>query len=175
LTPLYIPETRAIAPVWRHCGLSAAGFIPRVLFSRSNAVYSTRRSALAGSGAPLAFDGSGVKAGPIRVQSDGITVRVDWRDDTSRPWTAEFSLDPEQALIRSIYGKSDDGRESGPPSARAKTAGDQLEISFDGQRWAVCRRHPIFILSRQPVDRTAGRRFQSTNWMLRPSTMPAYA
>lgn len=57
---------------------------------------------LACSAATVPFDASAVAPGPIRVQSNGAVVRIDWADATNRAWTAEFSLDPEQALIRSI-------------------------------------------------------------------------
>ena len=32
--------------------------------------------------------------------ADAVTVR--WSDEANRPWSAEFSLDPKAALIRSI-------------------------------------------------------------------------
>ena len=129
---------------------------------------------LACSGAPVLFDGSAVTPGPIRVQSNGTVVKVDWRDGTNRPWSAEFSLDPDQALIRlitvnqtvvidrarPIYRCQTGKRRGGwdaffdfPPShpegirsfigefrlqsARARTVGDRLEVSFDGLKMGL--------------------------------------
>src|SRR5690242_6968806 len=54
------------------------------------------------SAATVPFDMSNVKQGPVRVASDGAIITVRWSDNANRPWTAEFSLDPEQPLIRSI-------------------------------------------------------------------------
>lgn len=59
-------------------------------------------AALACSAATVPFDMSDVAPGPVRVASDGAIVTVRWSDNSKRPWTAEFSLDPAQALIRSI-------------------------------------------------------------------------
>ncbi len=124
---------------------------------------------LACSAAPVPFDASGVTSGPIRVQSNGVVATVEWRDGTNRAWKAEFSLDPDQALIRSIavnqtividrarpiYRCQTGKRRGGwdaffdfPPShpegarsfngefrlqsARARSLGDRVELSFDG-------------------------------------------
>src|ERR1700680_3955330 len=57
---------------------------------------------LACSAAHVPFDATGVVPGPVRVQSSGTVVTVQWSDGSNRPWTAEFSLDPDQPLIRSI-------------------------------------------------------------------------
>ncbi|HKW97176.1 MAG TPA: hypothetical protein VJN43_05540 [Bryobacteraceae bacterium] len=52
--------------------------------------------------ASVPVDLSGVKAGPVAVESSGSALVVTWPDDTSRTWRAEFSLDPERPLITSI-------------------------------------------------------------------------
>src|ERR1051326_635293 len=59
-------------------------------------------AALTCSAATVPFDASGVTPGPIHVRSDAATVTVEWSDDSKRPWTAQFSLDPQQALIQSM-------------------------------------------------------------------------
>jgi hypothetical protein len=115
------------------------------------------------------FDISGVSPGPIKVEKTVESAIVQWPDETSRQWKAEFSLDPEKPLLTAI---SIDGRrvvEQAEPlywcetgkrrggwdeffdrpfthpegtrrftgvfrmrSAKARTVGDRLEISFDG-------------------------------------------
>ena len=52
--------------------------------------------------AAVPFDGSGVRPGPVAVTSTADVVTVRWRDEAQREWSAEFSLDPKAALIRSI-------------------------------------------------------------------------
>ena len=48
------------------------------------------------------LDVSGVRPGPVVVERSGDTLLVRWPDEASRPWTAEFSLDPAKALITTI-------------------------------------------------------------------------
>lgn len=129
---------------------------------------------LACSAATVPFDQSRVTPGPVRVETNGSVVTIHWADNSNRPWAAEFSLDPEQALIRKIavdgttvIGRArpvfrcETGKRRGgwdqffdfPPShpegvrgfmgefhlesARAKTVGDRLELSFDGLKMGI--------------------------------------
>src|SRR6185503_15163814 len=56
--------------------------------------------------APLAAaipaDLSGVKPGPVRVTSTAEALSVEWTDGESKPWRADFSLDPARPLITAI-------------------------------------------------------------------------
>ncbi|MDP7295455.1 MAG: hypothetical protein QGG24_09040, partial [Vicinamibacterales bacterium] len=52
--------------------------------------------------AAVPLDMSAVRPGPVSVRADGDALVVAWPDETGRDWTATFSLDPEQPLIRSI-------------------------------------------------------------------------
>jgi hypothetical protein len=47
-------------------------------------------------------DITGVKPGPVQVQSTTEALTVRWPDETARMWTAEFSLDPARPLITSV-------------------------------------------------------------------------
>ena len=48
------------------------------------------------------LDVSGVQTGPVVTEQQGNTLIVRWPDETSRLWTAEFSLDPAHPLITAI-------------------------------------------------------------------------
>ena len=48
------------------------------------------------------FDVSGVRPGPVVAERSGDTLVVRWPDEASRPWTAEFSLDPAKPLITTL-------------------------------------------------------------------------
>src|SRR5580658_7853832 len=50
----------------------------------------------------LSLDVSGVKAGPIAVDSTPATFAVHWKDEDSHAWEAVFSLDPKQPLLSAI-------------------------------------------------------------------------
>jgi hypothetical protein len=52
--------------------------------------------------ATVPVDRSGVRSGPVSVESSGGALLVTWPDETARAWRAEFSLDPERPLITSI-------------------------------------------------------------------------
>src|SRR5690349_2867519 len=53
-------------------------------------------------GQNLPLDTSGVKPGPIAVESTAGSATIHWQDEDSKPWQAVFSLDPRQPLISSI-------------------------------------------------------------------------
>ena len=50
----------------------------------------------------IALDSSEVRPGPVAVTSTATSVMVTWPDETSRTWTATFSLEPNRPLITSI-------------------------------------------------------------------------
>ena len=52
--------------------------------------------------AAVPFDSSGVRPGTVAVTSTAHSVTIRWPDETNRLWTADFSLDPEAALITAI-------------------------------------------------------------------------
>ena len=52
--------------------------------------------------AAVAVDLTAYRPGPVRVTKQEATLTVEWNDESSRPWRAVFSLDPEQPLIREI-------------------------------------------------------------------------
>jgi len=54
------------------------------------------------SAATVPVDLSGVRPGPVTVESAGGSLIVTWPDESARLWRAEFSLDPEKLLITSI-------------------------------------------------------------------------
>ena len=52
--------------------------------------------------AAIPADLSGVKTGPVRVQTSGESLIVMWQDGEQKEWRAEFSLDPARPLITAI-------------------------------------------------------------------------
>ena len=48
------------------------------------------------------LDVSGVVPGPIVVEQKAGSLVVRWPDEASRPWSAEFTLDPDKPLITAI-------------------------------------------------------------------------
>ena len=50
----------------------------------------------------ITLDSSEVRPGPVAVTSTATTVTVTWPDETSRTWTATFSLEPNRPLITAI-------------------------------------------------------------------------
>src|SRR5437763_1175166 len=52
--------------------------------------------------ATVPADLSGVRPGPVTVESAAGSLIVSWPDETSRTWRAVFSLDPQRPLITSI-------------------------------------------------------------------------
>lgn len=61
--------------------------------------------AIVGSGlcaAPVPFDVSAVKQGPIAVAQEGEHAVVRWKDEANRAWEARFDLEPARPLITGI-------------------------------------------------------------------------
>jgi hypothetical protein len=124
--------------------------------------------------AAVELDQSGVRPGPVTVTATAQAATVHWSDESARPWTAEFSLDPKAPLITAItvngaavverarpFYQCTTGKRRGgwdeffdfPPShpdgtrtflgqftlksARAKTIGDRVEMTFDGLRMGI--------------------------------------
>ncbi|MBL8242346.1 MAG: DUF4350 domain-containing protein [Bryobacterales bacterium] len=52
--------------------------------------------------APVPFDRSGVKPGPITVSQLAGLAKVAWRDQANHTWEAAFNLEPARPLIASI-------------------------------------------------------------------------
>jgi hypothetical protein len=53
--------------------------------------------------AVVPVDVSGVRpGGAVTVETTPASVKVHWNDNASRPWTAEFSLDPAKPIITAI-------------------------------------------------------------------------
>jgi hypothetical protein len=52
--------------------------------------------------ATVPADLSGVRPGPVSVASAAGTLTVEWPDESTRTWRAEFSLDPARPLITSM-------------------------------------------------------------------------
>jgi hypothetical protein len=50
----------------------------------------------------VAFDGSGVRPGPVTVNADARKVTLAWPDEKGRAWRAEFSLEVGRPLITAI-------------------------------------------------------------------------
>ncbi len=65
--------------------------------------------------AAVPVDLSGVKPGPVSVDSSSTALTVHWKDEAGRPWSAEFSLDPKAPLITAIAMNNE------PVIARART------------------------------------------------------
>jgi hypothetical protein len=56
--------------------------------------------------ASVPVDLSGIRSGPIQVSSTPDSVTVNWVDEASRRWRADFSLDPAKPLITSISSEN---------------------------------------------------------------------
>ena len=52
--------------------------------------------------APVPFDVSGVRPGPVAVAQEGDLAIVRWKDGTNRNWEAAFNLEPARPLIAAI-------------------------------------------------------------------------
>jgi len=52
--------------------------------------------------APVPFNATAVRSGPVTLTQAPDSVTVQWNDDRGRPWRAEFSLEPTRALITTI-------------------------------------------------------------------------
>jgi hypothetical protein len=69
----------------------------------------------------MTLDTSGVRPGPVRVQTLSGRLQVEWPDDHGRVWIAQFALDPRQPLITSIAVDSNRVLSEGQPFYRAET------------------------------------------------------
>ena len=52
--------------------------------------------------AAVQVDVSGVRPGPIAVETSATSLTVRWRDEGGQPWSAEFSLDAKAPLLTAI-------------------------------------------------------------------------
>jgi hypothetical protein len=69
----------------------------------------------------MTLDISGVRPGPVRVQSVNGGLRVEWPDERGRTWAAQFALDPRKPLITSIGVNGKTVLTNGQPFYRAET------------------------------------------------------
>ncbi|HTX39389.1 MAG TPA: hypothetical protein VME43_30435, partial [Bryobacteraceae bacterium] len=69
----------------------------------------------------MSLDVSGVKAGPITVDSTPAAFTVHWKDESSRPWEAVFSLDPKQPLLSAVSIEGRNVIERAQPFYRCET------------------------------------------------------
>jgi len=75
---------------------------------------------LAAASAPV--DLSGFRAGgPVEAEASANAITVRWSDEQSRPWSAEFSLEPTEALITRIAQGGRAVLEGGRPQYWAET------------------------------------------------------
>src|SRR5271154_1572382 len=69
----------------------------------------------------MTLDASGVRPGPVVVQRNNGGFEVEWRDEQSRTWTAQFALDPRKPLITSIGVNGKTVLSGGQPFYRGET------------------------------------------------------
>ena len=62
--------------------------------------------------APVPFDLSGVRPGPVTVAREGELAVVRWQDAASRAWEASFNLEPARPLIAAVKVGGDSERGS---------------------------------------------------------------
>ena len=77
--------------------------------------------ALPTSAQDMAIDTSGVRPGPVLVQSINGGLRVEWPDERGRNWTAQFALDPHKPLITAIAVNGKTVVSGGQPFYKAET------------------------------------------------------
>lgn len=82
---MYRPD--GIRPAWIDCGFRLLAFL--ILLP-------------AGFAASVPVDRSQYRPGPVTVTEDGDLIRVHWKDESSRSWVAEFSVEAGKPLIESI-------------------------------------------------------------------------
>ena len=70
---------------------------------------------------PIPFDGSGVRPGPIHIETKNDSVEVSSVDERSRTWTATFSLLRGQPLITAITANGKPVLEHATPIYRGHT------------------------------------------------------
>ena len=66
-------------------------------------------------------DLSGVKPGPVTVDSTAAVLAVHWKDERQRPWEAVFSLDPKQPLLSAVSVEGRKVIEGARPFYRCET------------------------------------------------------
>lgn len=71
--------------------------------------------------ANVPFDRSGLKPGPIQVDSTEDRAIIRWSDEAGRPWLATFSLDPAKPLVTSIQQAGKVIVESANPQYQVET------------------------------------------------------
>lgn len=71
--------------------------------------------------APVAFDLSGVRPGPVAVTAAGDTAVVKWQDAQNKTWEAVFSLEPNRPLIATIRSGGKDIIQNAVPIYSAQT------------------------------------------------------
>src|SRR5262245_60595636 len=69
----------------------------------------------------ITLDTTEPRPGPVSVASANNAVTVTWPDETSKTWTATFSLDPTRALVTSISAGGAAVVADGRPYYRAET------------------------------------------------------
>ena len=112
--------------------------------------------------ATLAVDVSGVRPGPITVNSTAGALEVHWRDERARSWTARISLTASVPTIDSIAVEGQPVIERAQPYYRAETGkrrgGWDAFFDFppshpDGTRSFFAEFHPQSIRARSIGDR----------------------
>ena len=66
-------------------------------------------------------DLTGVKPGPVTVDSTPTALAVHWKDERQRPWEAVFSLDPRQPLLSAVSVEGRKVIEGARPFYRCET------------------------------------------------------
>ncbi|MGO9262648.1 MAG: hypothetical protein ACLQU1_41165 [Bryobacteraceae bacterium] len=113
-------------------------------------------------GQTLSLDVSGVKPGPIAVDSTPAALTVHWKDETARAWEAVFSLDPKQPLLSAISVEGRKVIERAQPFYRCETGKRRggWDAFFDfppgapeGTRAFIAEFHPKAARARSIGDR----------------------
>jgi len=82
-------------------------------------------------GAVVEADLSGVRPGPVSVAATGASLTVQWPDEVSRTWTAEFSLDSEKPLITRVSLGAKNVIRNGRPQYWVSTGKRRGRAGFD--------------------------------------------
>src|SRR5262245_370435 len=102
--------------------------------------------------ASVPLDLSGVRPGPISVARTEDSVTITWPDETGKPWSATFSLDPAQPLVTAIGA----GGEAVVRSARPFYQGETGK-----------RRGGWYAFFDDPTTHPDGTRHVQSTWQLR--------